>query len=591
MCHLRGVLTFFAFVLMLPVTVKPQSSSSARSRILLLKRTIEQRHYDPVPVNDSFSVHIFDGFLSRLNEDHDYIGSKELQKVNSFRTVLDDELNGKGWIFLDSMTRMYKAALLKERADPDALRILEHPTGFEKYVASLYADVIANQFDPHTEYMPLEEKEEFESSLSTEGKFFGFALEENDNNEVEITRIMPGSAAWKTGELNAGDIIVSAGWEGTTPVDIKDGSDQLSKMLAVPGDKKLVVKVKKANGIEKTTSLSREKIENEENNVRAYVLKGSKNIGYIYLPDFYTEHAGSGGSSANDVAKAVVKLKKENIEGLIMDVRYNGGGSLTEALDMAGIFIDAGPLAMIREKGGKITSLKDQNRGTIYNGPMTLLVNGQSASASELLGAVLQDYNRAIIVGSRSFGKGSAQQIFPLDTNGTQLNIDPQLGFVKITTGKFYRVNGGTTQYNGVKPDISLPDIFDVLDYHEAALPFALPADTIARNQYYKPLPLLPIEMLVSKSRARVNESLQFAAIIKQMAAIKKDNPAAAKPVDIPPPSKLFSVNINSFDAETAARSAYHAEIDGQWKQRISTDVYIEEAFNILNDYITTNPK
>lgn len=587
MRRFRGVLSSAICILLLSSIVRSQHPST-RSRILVLKRTIEQKHYAPTPVNDSFSVHLFNRFIGNLNEEFTYLDAKDIQSLSRFKTLLDNELNGNGWQFLDTITKIYKSALLKSKSEGKAA--LEHPAGFEQYMASLYGDAIANLFDPHTEYMPKEEKEEFESSLSTEGSFFGFALEENDDDQLEITRIMPGSPAWKTGELNAGDVIVSAGWEGKTPVDITDGAEELHKMLSVPGDQKLVVKVRKANGVVTTTSLSREKMENEENNVRAYVLKGTKNIGYIYLPDFYTAMGGTGGSCANDVAKAVVKLKKENIEGLVLDVRYNGGGSLTEALDMAGIFIDAGPLAMIREKDGKVMSLKDQNRGTIYNGPMTLLVNGQSASASELLGAVLQDYNRAIVVGSRSFGKGSAQQIFPLDTTGTLLN-EPEYGFVKVTIAKFYRVNGTTTQFSGVSPDIALPDIFDGLDYHEGALPNALSADSIPRNMYYKPLPVMPLSELAAKSKARVGASTQFTAVARQVAAMKSKSPDQLKPLELPSVSKTFTVDINSFDAATVAGSAYYKDIDARWKDRISRDIYVEEAYNILNDLLTITPK
>lgn len=584
-----GMLSFS--IIFSSVTALSQSSPDFRSRMLVLKRTIEQKHYSPVPVNDSFSVQVFDSFIERLNDEYEYLGAHELEKLQHFRNRIDDELNGNGWQFLDSVTKIYKAALTKAKADhPKSVRVLEHPAGFEHHVTAVFGDVIANQFDPHTEYMPREEKEEFESSLSTEGSYFGFALSKNAANQIEITRIMPGSPAWKTGELNAGDVIVSAGWEGKAPVNFKEGAEELLTVLSVPGNQKLTVTVRKANGMEKTTTLSRAKMENEENNVRAYVLKGTKNIGYIYLPDFYTTYAGNDGSSANDVAKAVVKLKKENIGGLVLDVRYNGGGSLAEALDMAGIFIDAGPLAMIREKNGKITSLKDQNRGTIYSGPMILLLNGQSASASELLAAVLQDYHRAIIAGSRTFGKGSAQQIFPVDTTGTQASQNPDFGFVKITTSKFYRVNGNTTQFNGVKPDIALPDIFEALDYHEGALPSALPADSVPANPYYKPLPSLPLEALAQKSNTRVTAHADYKGIVKQIKAIKSNNPESLPSVKISTPSKLYTVQINSFDAETVKGGDYHAEIDKRWNERISSDIYIEEAYNILNDLINLKP-
>src|SRR5437762_8924227 len=163
--------------------------------------------------------------------------------------------------------------------------------------------------------------------------------------------------------------------------------------------------------------LAKEKIETEDDIVKGYVLNGEKKIGYISLPDFYTiweDESGSG--CANDVAKEIVKLKKENIDGLILDVRYNGGGSLGEALQLTGIFIDEGPLLGEKDRNGKLVFLKDPNRGTIYDGPMVLMVNGQSASASEVLAAALQDYHRALIVGSSTYGKATMQEIFPMDT-------------------------------------------------------------------------------------------------------------------------------------------------------------------------------
>ena len=215
-----------------------------------------------------------------------------------------------------------------------------------------------------------------------------------------------------------------------------------------------------------------------------------------------------------------MKLKKENIQGLILDLRYNGGGSMEEALDMAGIFIDEGPLSLIKDRTGKVVSLKDANRGTIYDGPLLVLVNGQSASASELLSAVLQDYNRAIIAGGNTYGKGSGQIILPVDTSRSTIGIrtenkNPEYGFVKVTVNKFYRVSGGTTQHQGVKPDIQMPDVFDELDYRESAAFHSLPADEVKRNAYYKPLALLPIDKLKIKSEARTKHNASFAEVKK----------------------------------------------------------------------------
>lgn len=582
--------------------IKAQSADAFRNKALLLKRVIQIQHYSPPAINDEFAARIFNGVIVRLNDDYTIMRPHQIKHLEQFKNNIDDELNGTGWQFVNELTKIYKEGLTSVRdslaknskdvqAVSDIAELLANQEEIENDVFSIYLDVLANAFDPHTEYMPLAEKEQFESSLDTEGYYFGFALEENRDGNVEISRIMPGSPAWKSGDLNSGDVVLKVGVEGKEQVDVSQGgSTRLSEVLANAGTDKLVMTVKKADGTLKTTSFAREKITNEENIVRGFVLTGDKKIGYIYLPDFYTGHDGSTASCANDVAREIIKLKKENIDGLILDVRYNGGGSLQEALDMAGIFVDAGPLCMIKEKTGKVSSLKDMNRGTIYDGPMTLLLNGQSASASELLGAVLQDYNRAVIVGSPTFGKGSVQAIFPMDSTGNMTNMNVP-GFVKITTSKFYRVNGTTTQNTGVIPDIRLPDIFDALNYKESALPFALPADTVAKNKYYAPLPALAVSDLGEKSSTRLGQSEAFISIKKYIDGIRQ-----GKKIDsLVPVPKMFNskyvVSNASFDNDVINASSYLAELNNRWLERIKKDIYVDEAYHILNDMLTTQPK
>jgi carboxyl-terminal processing protease len=605
MCFSFRLSSLFLSFISLPVLLTAQTSETIHAQVLTLKRTIELNHYNPRPVDDDFSAQLYDRFMAHIDEDKTYLTSADLKTLSAYRLSLDDELNGKGWEFLNKLMPLYKMALQKAdslatmskdgRAIQHEIRkTLNHPSGYENYVASLYCDVIANLFDPHTEYMPLEEKQDFETALDKKGYYFGFSLEENANGDTEIGRLVPGSPAWKCGDLNKGDVVTSIGWEGKEPVNVSGlPAGEIAALLQSADTAKLRLTVKKQDGIEKTISLTRAKIDNEENNVRGYVLRGKIPVGYIYLPDFYTAHESGYGSCANDVAKEIVKLKKENIAGLILDIRYNGGGSLQEALDMAGIFIDAGPLVMIKEKTGKIISLKDPNRGTIYDGPMTLLVNGQSASASELLGAVLQDYHRAVIVGSTTFGKGSAQIIFPVDTN-TAIPLpsrSTQYGFVKITTSKFYRVTGGTTQHAGVTPDIILPDIFDGLNYHESALPSALSADTIKKNAYYAPLPGLPLAPLAAKSKLRIDGDQNFAVIKKYSELLKEGKPADST-IDfssVRKPASEYAVAVNAFDASMLKSDAYRDELTTQWIKKISSDKYVEEAYNILNDLINNN--
>jgi carboxyl-terminal processing protease len=516
---------------------------------------------------------------------------------------------------LDKKSVLQKEPVAREKVrtseQRNIKRILDHAGGYENYLASMLCDVIANLYDPHTEYMPLGEKQSFEADLGTEGFYFGLSVKENDKGEIEIVRLMPGSPAWNCGELNKGDILLKLAWEGKDSFDLRGASqEEVSELLDGPVNSRMLLTVRKANGVEKTTSLVKEKIRNEDNTVRGFVLKSEKKIGYIYLPDFYTDLEGStNASSANDVAKEIVKLKKENIDGLILDVRYNGGGSLREALDMAGIFIDEGPLCMIREKTGKVSSLKDLNRGTIYDGPLVLLINGQSASASELLGAVLQDYNRGLVVGSNTYGKGTAQVILPVDTTASKGTGGEAYGFVKVTTSKFYRVNGNTTQHSGVKPDIVLPDIFDALDYRESNSSNALPADTVKKNAFYKPLSLLPVKELATNSKARTGAHKGFIEIEKYVRQLRGIRNQPTQPLSLKwdiyiadiekeetfeqslhpfaqVTSNRYVVENNSFDSDKLKSDPFLAEVNAAWKKKLVKDIYIEEAFLILMDHI-----
>ncbi len=497
-------------------------------------------------------------------------------------------------------------------AESKALKkILEHPSGFSNYVSQLYLNAITTGFDPHTNYFSTEEKEEFKSSLSTESLSFGLNLDENEKGEIVIDKLAPGGPAWKSGDLNEGDALLSLQWEGKEAIEIAGLSlDDAYEILDQSMNDRLVLKCRKKDGSTRIVFLRKEKIENEENIVKGFVLKGEKKIGYILLPAFYTQWENESGSScANDVAKEIVKLKKENIDGLILDVRYNGGGSLSEAMEMIGIFVDEGPLMGQKQKAEKILYLKDPNRGTIYNGPMALMVNGQSASASEILAAALQDYNRALIVGSNTYGKATMQQMMLLDT---MTNRPTQIGnakdIVKITTGKLYRLSGETAQMNGVSPDIVLPDAFDGLDYREKFSSSALPADKVVKNAYYKPLPALPVNDLAGKSAERVNTDKEFQAIKKfaetirarrtkaQSIPLKADafeqwarehqlEPGIMKS-NKPAASKKFIVDNHSLDRLVLTNNSYAKEINRGWLDNIAGDMYIQETFSVLCDLV-----
>lgn len=491
-------------------------------------------------------------------------------------------------------------------------RITELPTGIDGYITDLYLNALSTTFDPHTNYFSAQQKEEFRESLSTEALSFGIEFDENDKGQVVIDQLTPGGPAWKTGDLNKGDVLLSLLWEGKEVVDMTGATlEEAYEVIDKSSSDKLIMKVQKADGTVKQVLLRKEKMENEENIVKGFILEGEKRIGYILLPGFYTEWENETGSScANDVAKEIVKLKKENIDGLILDVRFNGGGSLGESMEMLGIFIDEGPLLGIQSKEPKITYLKDPNRGTIYTGPLALMVNGQSASASEILAATLQDYNRAVIVGSNTFGKATMQRLFSLDTNAKASKLLPgeNKDMVKITNGKLYRLTGETAQRTGVKPDVVLPDAFDGIEYREKFFQTALTGETITKNNYYKPLALLPLTELAYKSAARIKDNPDFElirAIVNKMLirnektetislkwdefekwARQRDNETDLLTGEINTPVTVYKVNNHNLDKMLLANNEYAKESNQVWLENIGEDIYIQETFQVLCDLI-----
>jgi carboxyl-terminal processing protease len=382
----------------------------------------------------------------------------------------------------------------------------QKPGGVNADVMTAYCEAIAASYDPHTNYLPQTEKENFDAQLGRKAMVLGFTLEEDANGNPVIGNLKPGSPAYKSGQLNRGDRLMTIRWEGRDAVDVSDAAEEeISYLLAASNHDKVNITVKKADGSMRTVTLVKEQSNDaeEEEKVKSFVLKGAYSVGYIALPAFYIDWENgqtSVNGCANDVARAIINLKKADIKALVVDLRYNGGGSVEEAAELAGLFIDAGPVAQFKTREPKAFSIKDVNRGTVYDGPLFIMVNGFSASASEMLAAALQDYHRAVIVGTPTYGKATGQVVLPLDTtiNPHEPEAKPveASSYLKVTTSKLYRVTGETAQFKGVKPDILLPDATLKSTEKEAAEPFALRPDTIAPNRYYQPLPSLPLAAL-----------------------------------------------------------------------------------------------
>ncbi len=481
---------------------------------------------------------------------------------------------------------------------------LENPNGFESYLGTFYLDAIASSFDPHSSYFSPVEKQKFQDDLSRGNFEFGFSLVEDKKGVITISSLIPGSPAWNCNQLNSGDQLISVELKGEKKIDLRKKSLDDFKIIMINTDPETVVlKIVKANGIQQKVELTKGEIYVEEDVIKSVILEGEKKIGYITLPDFYTDWEDEGTlGCANDIAKVILKLQKENIQGLVLDFRNNGGGSLREAIDLAGIFIDWGPLTVFKEKGEKPYSIKDLNKGSIYNGPLLILVNSLSASATEIFAAAMQDYNRALIVGSATYGKATGQVVLRINA------LSETDGFVKVTTSKFYRINNGTHQKVGVQPDVNIRDIYELYDYSESTYTNALVNDSVIKKLYFTPMAEFNSGELSSKSQARMNrhsnfQRLTFVLDSLQESSIQRGN-VSLNILDYQQSQKEFerflgdlfdedsysteiyrAVN-NQFDQKILQLNEYRKELNQEYLKRIESDLYIEEAYNILLDQI-----
>lgn len=476
-----------------------------------------------------------------------------------------------------------------------------------------YLDILSSSFDPHTAYFDANAKADFTSALSTENLIFGFQLAATESGELMIDKLVPGSPAWFAGSIFAKDIIKSIQLPNKEAVALKGmGRTEVHQLLNTIQKEEVEFTLQGQDGKERKVKLRKGEVENEENLVKGYLLEGTKKIGYISLPSFYTEWDDNESSScASDLAKEIVKLKREKIEGLIFDLRYNGGGSLQEAIEIAGIFIEAGPMAIIKQKGGKRQTLKDPSRGSIYDGPLLVMINGQSASASELVAGTLQDYNRALIVGSPSFGKATMQTIIPLDTTKNQMRSASQGGsvqdFLKITTGALYRINGSSNQFFGVQPHVALPDAFELSEYAERNLPSALPPDTVVHTVPFTPLAwpwgarLSVLQQLPTRipylhdmqawiERQKQNKAAQEQIPLQWPAFVQwyyKDPMPTSGQATYQNTSAPYKVANAAFNAQILAlENAYRQQQDNDRIETISNDFYIHAAYQC---FIQTN--
>lgn len=582
-----------------------------KERLENASKIIEKLATEQLDFTKKDSIRFFDSDkLEEIFSADENVLQRRWQKSLKYKTLAqiyqEEGAFSEDWS-LDLVKEKEKEARKKviEKAKCDILQILENPYGYENYIKAVFINSLTHLFDPHTTYFSKEELKSFTNSLSKENIGLGIQLSENEQEEVIIHQLVPGGAAWKSNNLHKNDVILDVKVEGKVLGMSCIDASEMENFIQSTSGRKVELKIRKSSGEIKNIVLYKEKLENEENIVQGFILKGEKNIGYIALPGFYTQEGENDVQGcSNDVAKEIIKLKKENIQGLILDLRHNGGGSVQEAVDLAGIFIDVGVMSIDKSRiSEKPYLFKDRNRGTIYDDPLIILVNQNSASASEIFASALQDYNRALIVGSPTFGKSSGQIVLPIDEN-------LEFGFIKLTVSKFYRVNGTTHQRLGVQPDIPLPDVLSVLGYREAEYKTSLKNDKILKKIYYTPLEELPIKTLNQKSKERTLKDSNFQGIlefIQNWSNIQGNEILYLTPDSYKKffddklnlyqkiaensyrPSEILEAQNNQYDKEILEMSKYKKLLNETAIENIQNDIYIEEAYKIINDLININ--
>lgn len=471
---------------------------------------------------------------------------------------------------------------------------------------SEYANAITGVFDPHTQYFAPKEKKRFDQGMSGQFEGIGARLMQKDGI-LRVSEIIVGSPSYKQGELKAGDDILKVAQGSAEPVDITN-MDMEDAIELIKGKKGTEVRltVKKSDNSIKVIPITRDVIEIEETYAKSALLDNKNKIGYIYLPTFYTDFTKNGAHHCSqDMRKEIEKLKKQSIKGLIIDLRDNGGGSLQEVVEMAGLFITKGPVVQVKGKNNvPLNIMEDRNSDVVWDGPLTIMINHSSASASEILAAAMQDYKRGVIVGTPSFGKGTVQSFVELDYYLLpQFDTIKPIGSVKITQQKFYRINGGATQLRGVTPDVLLPDPYEFIELGEKELDNPMQWDEITKANYTE-FNTINYPMVVKNSQKRVKSSPQFNLIEQQAKEIKakKDDTKYSlnlekfraeqkllrdqnkKYEDLRKEIKGFDAVLLNEDKTRMANDTSRLGRETRWAKNVAKDLYIYEASNVLND-------
>ncbi len=658
----------------------------------LMLGSLNQNHYSPQKLDDSFSEKVFDLYLKRMDYSKKFLLQSDYDELLKYRKEIDDQIITQNHSFYkrsveiinqrikekenwskeilaqplnyktndeyetdgektkysktieelknewrkmityqvlnridDELTKQEKAKEKKDTAfkfksfdsiEVDARRktLKSNQEWFKRLYKikprerfSAFANSIANIFDPHTEYFAPVDRKKFDQSMSGQFEGIGARLQSKDN-VLTVSEIIVGSPSYKQGELKAGDAIIKVAQGSSEAVDISNMEmDDAIELIKGKKGTTVTLTVKKPDNTTKEIKIIRDVIEIEETYAKSVLLENKNKIGYIYLPSFYTDFTRSGTAHhcSKDMRIEIEKLKKQGIKSLIVDLRDNGGGSLQEVVEMAGLFFNKGPVVQVRSKNNYVNIMEDRNPDVVWDGPLAIMINHNSASASEILAAAMQDYKRGIIVGTPSFGKGTVQSFVGLDQFLIpQLDsLTPYVGSVKITQQKFYRINGGATQLKGVTPDVLLPDPYELIELGEKEMDNPMPWDEIKKANYTE-FNSINYNNLLKNSTARVKKSDQFKLINEQSKEIKskKDDTKYSinidkyrlemkyfkdqnkKYEDLRKEIKNFNGTLLEEDKLKSSADTAKLGRENRWANSISKDIYIHETTNILND-------
>ena len=477
---------------------------------------------------------------------------------------------------------------------------------------SIYLNTIVTQYDPHTSYLAPEAKEVFDQNIS--GKFQGIGARLfKRNQQVEISEVIIGGPVWRDNLLNVGDIIIAVAQsleEEPTEISLMKLSDATDLIKGEKGTN-VYLTIKRVDGGVEQVKITRDIVELAETYAKSSIIKDDINTyGLINLPRFYVDFDDYGErNAASDIKKEILGLKSKGINGLILDLRNNGGGSLKTVVDITGFFIEKGPVVQVKSIGGRKEILRDNDPSVIWDGPLLVLVNEFSASASEILAAALQDYNRAIILGSKqTYGKGTVQNIINLN-NVISGNTYGDLGSLKITTDMFYRVNGGSTQLEGVKSDLIFPNRYSYIDIGEKDLENPLNWNKIDSAKYNNSEKIFNYSQAILNSKNRISQNEYFSLIDQHAFWIKSqqddktisleytsykddientklqnDKLKVIEEFSSPYSFEWNEINLNS-------DSTYDDDMQekrDRWLESLKNDIYVDEAMNLLKDLNST---